>query len=168
VFVNVGFEGRREAKAGSIAKTFALTQNKHHPLIASKHNINAKTQWGEARAALPGHVRVLEMAHDDSWMRDTGPTVRVCLWRRWGRGRGAVVLGVEEGVLSAAAAAAVRASSEIPQQDNTLKRPQQNKTKPKPKPGRQGHAVQLPAADGHNRRRRRLGVQRLGRFIRHL
>lgn len=27
-----------------------------------------------ARALLPGHIRVIELAHDDSWMRDVGPT----------------------------------------------------------------------------------------------
>jgi len=27
-----------------------------------------------ARALLPEHVRVVELAHDDSWMRDVGPT----------------------------------------------------------------------------------------------
>ncbi|GBF91832.1 agmatine deiminase [Raphidocelis subcapitata] len=31
--------------------------------------------WGEARAALPDNVRVVEMCHDDSWLRDSGPTV---------------------------------------------------------------------------------------------
>ncbi|KAI8476561.1 MAG: hypothetical protein J3K34DRAFT_453147 [Monoraphidium minutum] len=31
--------------------------------------------WAEARAALPDHVRVVEMRHDDSWLRDSGPTV---------------------------------------------------------------------------------------------
>lgn len=34
-------------------------------------------QWAEARAALPDHVRVVEMTHDDSWLRDSGPTVRL-------------------------------------------------------------------------------------------
>jgi len=30
--------------------------------------------YSTARALLPEHVRVLEMAHDDAWMRDVGPT----------------------------------------------------------------------------------------------
>jgi len=30
--------------------------------------------YGAARALLPERVRVVEMAHDDSWMRDVGPT----------------------------------------------------------------------------------------------
>jgi agmatine/peptidylarginine deiminase len=29
----------------------------------------------EARAALPDSIRVLEMTIDDSWLRDSGPTV---------------------------------------------------------------------------------------------
>jgi agmatine deiminase len=33
-----------------------------------------KTQYAEARAALPDNVRVVEMTHDDSWLRDTAPT----------------------------------------------------------------------------------------------
>lgn len=36
-----------------------------------------------ARALLPHHIRVIELAHDDSWMRDVGPTFVV-------NGRGAV------------------------------------------------------------------------------
>jgi agmatine deiminase len=39
--------------------------------------------YGAARALLPERVRVVEMAHDDSWMRDVGPTCVV-------DGRGAV------------------------------------------------------------------------------
>lgn len=35
----------------------------------------AASQWQEARAALPDHVRVIEATIDDSWLRDTGPTV---------------------------------------------------------------------------------------------
>ncbi|HET6497620.1 MAG TPA: agmatine deiminase [Coriobacteriia bacterium] len=31
-------------------------------------------QWENARAMLPDHIRVVEMANDDSWMRDIGPT----------------------------------------------------------------------------------------------
>jgi agmatine deiminase len=31
-------------------------------------------QYEVARALLPEHVRVIEIAHDDSWMRDVGPT----------------------------------------------------------------------------------------------
>jgi len=32
------------------------------------------SQYGIARAMLPESIRVIEMAHDDSWMRDVGPT----------------------------------------------------------------------------------------------
>src|SRR6201999_1803857 len=31
-------------------------------------------QYQVARALLPEHIRVVEIAHDDSWMRDVGPT----------------------------------------------------------------------------------------------
>jgi agmatine deiminase len=51
-----------------------------------------------ARAALPAHIRVVEMSHDDSWVRDTGPTfvvnekgaVRGVHWRfnAWGGDHG--------------------------------------------------------------------------------
>lgn len=30
--------------------------------------------YGIARALLPEHIRLVELAHDDSWMRDVGPT----------------------------------------------------------------------------------------------
>src|SRR3954471_13161491 len=31
-------------------------------------------QFGNARCLLPANVRVVEMSHDDAWMRDVGPT----------------------------------------------------------------------------------------------
>src|SRR5262249_61659539 len=31
-------------------------------------------QYQVARALLPEHIRVIELAHDDCWMRDVGPT----------------------------------------------------------------------------------------------
>ncbi|MEN2975783.1 agmatine deiminase [Tistrella bauzanensis] len=31
-------------------------------------------QWANARARLPGHVRVVEMTTNDAWVRDTGPS----------------------------------------------------------------------------------------------
>eukprot|EP00741_Cyanophora_paradoxa_P009012 tig00001428_g8725.t1 len=34
-------------------------------------------QWSNARRMLPANVRVVEMASNDSWIRDTGPTVLV-------------------------------------------------------------------------------------------
>ncbi|HSN71317.1 MAG TPA: agmatine deiminase [Steroidobacteraceae bacterium] len=34
-------------------------------------------QFANARATLPATVRVVEMAHDDAWMRDVGPTIVV-------------------------------------------------------------------------------------------
>lgn len=41
------------------------------------------SQYAVARTLLPEHVRVIELAHDDCWMRDVGPTFVV-------NGRGAV------------------------------------------------------------------------------
>uniref|UniRef100_A0A7N0V8H4 Uncharacterized protein n=1 Tax=Kalanchoe fedtschenkoi TaxID=63787 RepID=A0A7N0V8H4_KALFE len=32
-------------------------------------------QWANARSQLPPHIRVIEMSMNDSWFRDTGPTV---------------------------------------------------------------------------------------------
>lgn len=32
-------------------------------------------QWANARSQLPSNVRVVEMSMNDSWFRDTGPTV---------------------------------------------------------------------------------------------
>lgn len=40
-------------------------------------------QWQEARDALPNSIRVLEMMHDDSWLRDTAPTVGTFLHSVW-------------------------------------------------------------------------------------
>jgi agmatine deiminase len=34
----------------------------------------SSAHYGSARALLPEQVRVVEMAHDDAWMRDVGPT----------------------------------------------------------------------------------------------
>ncbi len=45
----------------------------------------SRTQFTAARAALAQEVRVVEMAHDDAWMRDVGPT---CVVGRRGEVRG--------------------------------------------------------------------------------
>jgi agmatine deiminase len=45
----------------------------------------SSAHYRAARALLAGEVRVLEMAHDDAWMRDVGPT---CVRDRRGRVRG--------------------------------------------------------------------------------
>ena len=42
-------------------------------------------QYSHARALLPASVRVVEMSHDDAWMRDVGPT---CVVDRHGEVRG--------------------------------------------------------------------------------
>src|SRR4051812_37290888 len=57
-------------------------------------------QFGNARRMLPATVRVVEMSHDDAWMRDVGPTfvvndhggVRGVDWQfnAWGGLRGGV------------------------------------------------------------------------------
>jgi hypothetical protein len=48
-----------------------------------------RAQYQDARSALPDHVRVVEMRHDGSWLRDSGPTVR----RRQGVSRAACGAG---------------------------------------------------------------------------
>jgi agmatine deiminase len=45
----------------------------------------SRAQLARARGLLPGSARVVAMAHDDSWMRDVGPT---CVVDRRGRVRG--------------------------------------------------------------------------------
>ncbi len=64
-------------------------------------------QFEFARAQLPAHIRVVEMSHDDSWMRDVGPTFvtnkkgmkRGVDWRfnAWGGLRGGLVLPLGPG-----------------------------------------------------------------------
>jgi agmatine deiminase len=34
----------------------------------------SRAHFEDARHQLPGHIRVVEMAHDDAWMRDVGPS----------------------------------------------------------------------------------------------
>lgn len=63
-------------------------------------------QFDRARARLPGAVRVVEMSHDDCWMRDVGPTFVVNArgerrgvdWRfnAWGGRRGGLYFPWEE------------------------------------------------------------------------
>ncbi len=36
--------------------------------------VASRRQFGNARLCLPDHIRVIEMAQDDAWMRDTGPS----------------------------------------------------------------------------------------------
>ncbi|MEO1665867.1 MAG: agmatine deiminase family protein [Chloroflexota bacterium] len=39
-----------------------------------------REQYASARAMLPEHIRVVEMASDDAWIRDCGPTcIHLCL-----------------------------------------------------------------------------------------
>lgn len=44
-----------------------------------KKNIRFFGQWENARSQLPEHIRVVEMSMNDSWFRDTGPTVSLSL-----------------------------------------------------------------------------------------
>lgn len=39
--------------------------------------VTSRRQYGNARLVLPDHIRVIEMAQDDAWMRDTGPSFLV-------------------------------------------------------------------------------------------
>jgi hypothetical protein len=48
------------------------------PCQSGRHH--AALQWQEARDALPGSIRVVEMTIDDSWLRDTAPTVSARAW----------------------------------------------------------------------------------------
>ena len=49
-----------------VAKAIA----KHTPVTVLVNN----TQYANARARLPEHIRVVEMSSDDAWVRDCGPT----------------------------------------------------------------------------------------------
>lgn len=44
--------------------------SKHTPVTVLVNN----TQYANARARLPEHIRVVEMSSDDAWVRDCGPT----------------------------------------------------------------------------------------------
>ena len=48
----------------------AVAIAKHTPVTMLVNN----TQYANARARLPGHIRVVELSSDDSWVRDCGPT----------------------------------------------------------------------------------------------
>ena len=70
-------EAARPAQLAFVQVATAIAQFEPVTVGASTPHYNA------ARALLPERVRVVEMAHDDSWMRDVGPTCVV-------DGRGAV------------------------------------------------------------------------------
>ncbi|KAL6279748.1 hypothetical protein ACE6H2_016629 [Prunus campanulata] len=48
---------------------FAISKFEHVTVYASA------AQWANARRQLPENIRVIEMSLNDSWFRDTGPTV---------------------------------------------------------------------------------------------
>jgi agmatine deiminase len=61
-------ESARPAQQAFVAVATAISQ--FEPVA-----VGVSVPWYEiARALLPQQVRVIEMAHDDSWMRDVGPT----------------------------------------------------------------------------------------------
>jgi len=53
----------------------AAAPDNHARSTPPTHNHTRCRQWADARASLPDHVRVVETCHDDSWLRDSGPTV---------------------------------------------------------------------------------------------
>ncbi len=61
-------EGARPAQATFAAVAAAIARFEHVTVGVSRGEFTA------ARTVLPEAVRVVEMAHDDAWMRDVGPT----------------------------------------------------------------------------------------------
>jgi agmatine deiminase len=61
-------EAARPAQRAFAAVAQAIAQ--FEPVTVGVSN----PHYGVARALLPEHVRIIEMAHDDAWMRDVGPT----------------------------------------------------------------------------------------------
>ena len=60
--------GARPAQEAFAAVAAAISRFEPVSVGVSRHQLE------NARNRLPGHVRVLEMASDDAWMRDVGPT----------------------------------------------------------------------------------------------
>lgn len=65
----VGLRGGLGRSAGAPAACCA-----HPPRM---HGLGSPLQVSNARAMLPQHIRVVRIPQDDSWFRDSGPTVRV-------------------------------------------------------------------------------------------
>jgi agmatine deiminase len=61
-------EAARPAQLAFAAVAGAIAEFEPVSVGVSSH------QYQVARAVLPDHIRVIELAHDDSWMRDVGPT----------------------------------------------------------------------------------------------
>jgi agmatine deiminase len=61
-------EAARPAQHAFVAVAAAIARFEHVSVGASG------AHYELARAMLPEHVRVIELAHDDCWMRDVGPT----------------------------------------------------------------------------------------------
>ncbi|HEY3783690.1 MAG TPA: agmatine deiminase [Steroidobacteraceae bacterium] len=61
----------RPAQLAFVAVASAIAQFEPVSIGASA------SYYSTARALLPEHIRVVELAHDDSWMRDVGPTFLV-------------------------------------------------------------------------------------------
>lgn len=50
-----------------------LTLSTHPPI--KKVTVGVRSEdWAKARALLDPQIRVVELASDDAWIRDTGPT----------------------------------------------------------------------------------------------
>ncbi|HZO21051.1 MAG TPA: agmatine deiminase [Steroidobacteraceae bacterium] len=64
-------EAARPAQLAFVAVASAIAQFEPVTIGASA------SQYTTARALLPEHIRLVELAHDDSWMRDVGPTFLV-------------------------------------------------------------------------------------------
>ncbi len=61
-------DGAKPAQAAWVRLASAIATGEPVTVLASAG------QWSNARARLPGQVRVLEASTDDAWVRDTGPT----------------------------------------------------------------------------------------------
>jgi len=72
--------GAGPAQAAFVAVAETIARHEAVTVLASAR------QWERARAACAGPIRVVEMATDDAWARDTGPTFVVNRSRRERRG----------------------------------------------------------------------------------
>ena len=63
--------GAKPAQQAFVALAAAIAESEPVTMGVSAH------QFGNARRLLPAQVRVIELSHDDAWMRDVGPTFLV-------------------------------------------------------------------------------------------
>ncbi|CAM8972274.1 unnamed protein product [Rhodiola kirilowii] len=64
-------ENAKHGQAVFVEVATAISKFEHVTVCASPD------QWANARSQLPAHIRVIEMSMNDSWFRDTGPTIVV-------------------------------------------------------------------------------------------